>query len=503
MDHSLFFEADAPVAMIVVAAESHRIVLANSHAERLYGYAAEELVGKGMFELAVDRQSLIQRMQQALAGGVGGVHRCVHRRCDGKLISVSVAMGICRRSDEMLFVLYILDASAIERTEQRLEESLFRFKAVADYTYDWESWLDSAGRLVWVNPAVERLSGYTPAECLEMSDYPLPMIVPEDREAVAELIKRAIQGSSGNDVEFRVTHRDGVLRWIGVSWQPLRDADGDAVGVRMSMRDIDDRKGMEQRLRQYTTELERLVAERAARIIDLEAERSRSERLVSLGKLAAAVAHEINNPLAGIKNAFELLRSQNQENGQQNELWDLVGKEINRMKRVLQQMTLLYRPSTEPPQRLEVNSVIRELLLLGAGELAARRLQVHVLDDGRQWYGHLPEIGLRQILHNLLLNAMQASETGGEIQVQLEELPDTRVAITIRDFGEGLDERVRERIFEPFFTTKHAGNRAGSGLGLAISRTLAAAMGAELDFVRCDGRGAAFRLILPTGQPPA
>ncbi len=498
MDHSFFFETDAPVAILVVAAESHRIVLANSQSERLYGYRAEELVGRGMFELVVDRQALIQRMQQALAGGSAGVHRCVHRRVDGKLVSVSVAMGVCRRSDGMMFVLYILDASAIERTEQRLQESLFRFKAVADYTYDWESWLDSSGRLVWVNPAVQRLSGYTPAECLEMPDYPLPMILPEDREAVAVLIKRAIEGSSGNDVEFRVARPDGQMRWIAVSWQPLRDADGDAVGVRMSMRDIDDRKGMEQRLRQYNTELERLVEARAARIIDLEAERSRSERLVSLGKLAAAVAHEINNPLAGIKNAFELLRSQNRENSEQAELWDLVGKEISRMKRVLQQMTLLYRPSTEPPQRLDLNGLVRELLLLAGGELDARRLRVKVLDDDRQWYGQLPEIGLRQILHNLLLNAMEASETGGEIQVQLSEIPGGQVAITVRDFGDGLDDRVRERIFEPFFTTKHSANRPGSGLGLAISRTLAAAMGAELDFVRCDGRGAAFRLTLPT-----
>ena len=123
-----------------------------------------------------------------------------------------------------------------------------RFSAVADYTYDLESWIGPDGHPLWVNPAVERLTGYSVDECLGMVDYPVPLIHEEDLEHVSAAFRGALSGDSGNDLPFRLCHKDGRVVWVAVSWQPTFAADGTCLGYRSSIRDIGDRKRAEDAL---------------------------------------------------------------------------------------------------------------------------------------------------------------------------------------------------------------------------------------------------------------
>lgn len=134
------------------------------------------------------------------------------------------------------------------------------FRAVADYTYDLESWIGPDGRLLWVNPTVERLTGYSVADCRAMTDYPLRLVHADDRTRIAALFSEAITGSSGNDVPFRLLAKDGRVRWVAVSWQPLRAADGRDLGHRSSIRDITDRKQAEEALQAQRTLLDGIIA---------------------------------------------------------------------------------------------------------------------------------------------------------------------------------------------------------------------------------------------------
>ena len=113
---------------------------------------------------------------------------------------------------------------------------------------DWESWIQSDGKLIWVNPAVERLTGFSVTDCFQMSEYPIELVDAPDKEQIRQILLGAVTGSSGNDVEFRVMTKTGNVMWFAVSWQPLMDPDGKASSFRMSMRDIADRKRMEQGL---------------------------------------------------------------------------------------------------------------------------------------------------------------------------------------------------------------------------------------------------------------
>src|SRR5690606_554698 len=136
------------------------------------------------------------------------------------------------------------------------------FRAVADYTYDWESWIDAEGQLVWVNPAVERITGYGVAECFRMPGYPLPLVHPEDRDAISDLMCSAAAGGSGNDFEFRIVTKGGDPRWLAVSWQGLEQGDGVPLGYRTSVRDIHERKLAERSLQEAMRWAEQSAAAR-------------------------------------------------------------------------------------------------------------------------------------------------------------------------------------------------------------------------------------------------
>ena len=122
------------------------------------------------------------------------------------------------------------------------------YRVLADSTYDWESWLTGDGRVRWVNPAVHRFVGWTVSECLSLPDYPLPLVHVEDRSQVAALLAAGISGAAGNDVEFRVVHRQGGVLHVAASWQPV-EISGYPRGLRLSIRDISSRKSAERLLR--------------------------------------------------------------------------------------------------------------------------------------------------------------------------------------------------------------------------------------------------------------
>ena len=118
-----------------------------------------------------------------------------------------------------------------------------RFQAIANYTYDWESWFAPDGRLMWVNPAVEKLTGYTVAQCEKMPDYPRSIVYEEDRTQFEDYLQEAIDKRlSTNDLEFRISHKDESIRWMAISWQPIYDSQDTHIGQRASVRDITSRK---------------------------------------------------------------------------------------------------------------------------------------------------------------------------------------------------------------------------------------------------------------------
>ncbi len=410
--------------------------------------------------------------------------------------------------------------ASIELQTGALTESSFR--AIADYTYDWESWHGADGRLIWVNRAVERLTGYAVAECAAMPDYPLPMIVSDDRRRMTELLAGAAAGSSGNDVEFRVQSRSGAVLWAALSWQPMYDAAGKSLGFRTSVRDIDARKRaeqalrdseeryrrlletaqqMEEQIRRHAVELEQLVAERTAQVRRLEQRRTQVEKLAALGQLAAGVAHEVNNPLAGIRNAFELIKSGLPQDHAYYHYLDLIDTEIARIANIIHQMHQLYRPRPRVPSEFDLGVTANQVCWLLQASANKRRVRLETVVEPDMPQARLPEGEVKQILYNLIQNAIQASPPDSRVVIAVAAAND-ELRVGVHDEGPGISPEVLPQIFDPFFTTKNVDSEGGMGLGLSVSRSLAEASGGRIEVETRCSRGSIFTIIFPLGREP-
>ncbi|MBM3357281.1 MAG: EAL domain-containing protein [Betaproteobacteria bacterium] len=146
-------------------------------------------------------------------------------------------------------------AAALQGRIKALANSEAKFTAIADYSYDCELWISPETKLIWINPRVLDMFGYTPEECLAIENFPAPFIAGDDVARTVRQIRRALRGNSGADYEFRARRKDGSEFWAAADWRPIYDTHGGYLGIRISIRDITQRKEAEQRLETTVAEL--------------------------------------------------------------------------------------------------------------------------------------------------------------------------------------------------------------------------------------------------------
>jgi len=170
-------------------------------------------------------------------------------------------------------------AAAVRDSIDRAHENEARFHAIADYTYDLEFWLSPEGKLLWINPSVERMLGYTVGECMGRMDFPIDIVHPDHRMAAEFQLRQALRGTSGQGYNFRVCRKNGSHFWVLTNWQSIHNSSGVYQGIRASIHDINDLKATEANLRDAVGEL-RLAESLKTRYLE-ESEQERA-RLVSL-----------------------------------------------------------------------------------------------------------------------------------------------------------------------------------------------------------------------------
>jgi two-component system sporulation sensor kinase C len=497
------FQGESTLAKLIFRKRDLIIEAVNNSAVRLYGLPSGQLMGKPILELSATPRLTMEAINNLRTDRPSASVRHIHKRADGSSVYVNVGYDCCEWEGETWICKYVQDATEAERIERQLRDSHERFMAVADYTYDWESWINEKGEVVWVNLAVEQHTGYTVQECLQMPHYPLPMIAPEDCDTINRILFDALNGVSGNDIEFRIKTKDNVVKWFAVSWQPFRNRKGQNAGLRMSMRDIGDRKQMEEALRAHSLKLEELANQRALKIVQLEQRKLHTQKLASLGEVSASIAHEINNPLAGIKNAIWLVRQDTNTTESSIELLRCVDDELNRITKLLQQINQLCRPSTCPPKAIDLKNLIHNVIRGVKAKSPSKSIEVELIDDVEisRFAGwpviEVCESEVRQILYNVLGNAFEATVQEGTVYVTLSAMTPGMISIEIKDHGCGISPAILPSIFEPFFTTKVDERHPGTGLGLAISRSLAMAIGGTLEVESEPGKFTLFRLAIP------
>jgi PAS domain S-box-containing protein len=368
------------------------------------------------------------------------------------------------------------------RAEEALRASEREFRAIANYTYDWEDWTNPEGGLVWVNPAVERVSGYTADECMAMRDYPLPMVHPDDRDDfLARLTADAKE--RGNDHEFRLLHKDGQVSWASISWQPIFDSDGVNLGRRSSIHDVTERRRAADAMQQ---------AKEAAEA----ASRAKSDFLANM-------SHEIRTPMVGVIGMTGLLLDTDLTE-QQHEYVDTIRSSGDALLDVINDI-LDY-------SKIEANRMELEITgfdLRATTEEVADMLALRAFEKGLQFNCLLPEgipvrlrgdAGrLRQVLVNLTGNAIKFTEHG-EVTVDVKRVDDGSdpsrclLRFEVRDTGIGISADGRLRLFQSFSQVDTSTTRrfGGTGLGLAISRQLVDLMGGRIGCESEEATGSTF-----------
>ncbi|MBW8458400.1 MAG: EAL domain-containing protein [Thiobacillus sp.] len=172
-------------------------------------------------------------------------------------------------------------AEAVRFNVERARENEARFHAIADYTHDLEFWLSPEGELLWVNPSVERMLGYTVSECMGLTNFPADIIHPDDRVAGDSQLRQALRGTSGQGYSFRICRKDGSHFWALANWQPIHDYSGVYQGIRASIHSIDDLKATEANLRQAISELRTAESLQGKYLEETEQERARLVSLLS------------------------------------------------------------------------------------------------------------------------------------------------------------------------------------------------------------------------------
>jgi two-component system nitrogen regulation sensor histidine kinase GlnL len=335
--------------------------------------------------------------------------------------------------------------------------------------------LNSQSKIIFFNEASEMLTDISSGTAVDQSFEKIfkrePWLIELVKTTHAPPHKRA--GAEG----------DLVSRWgrrlpVGVTVSPLRDVQGHFIGTILLLRDIKRRKELEEDLK-------------------------RADRLALMGTLAAGLAHEIRNPLGGIKGAAQLLRRSADSDPAVRDFTDIMIREVDRVNQLMEQLLDLSRPSRLTLAAINIHEILEDVLLLETQALAGKELHVR-----KRFDPSLPPIRgdraqLTQVFLNLVKNAFQAMDAGGVLTVttRLETdyhirepgtAPNRLIWVDLADAGRGIAEEHLAHIFSPFFTTKVN----GTGLGLATCYRIMREHGGTIRVESVTGKGSTFRVSL-------
>ena len=335
---------------------------------------------------------------------------------------------------------------------------------------------DGRGYVTFINPIAERLTGVPFAEA---KGQPINDVFPIFNEVSLRPVENPVRKvmELGNIVGLAnhtvVRHRDGSLIPIEDSAAPIRDDTGKLVGVVLVFRDATSDRKSQEILR-------------------------KTEKIAAAARLAATVAHEINNPLEAVSNLVYLAKLRAGMPDQALQDLALAEQELNRVSHVTRQTLGFYREANQP-DKLDVPTIVESVLRLYSNKFKTKNIQVvHESEPCPPLQGYPGE--LQQVVANIISNAADAVETGGTLKVSVSCVDGDAgktVQVRVEDNGPGIAAEHLERIFEPFFTTK---KNVGTGLGLWVSKTIVERHGGTIEVASRNDNGShgtVFNVLIP------
>jgi two-component system NtrC family sensor kinase len=453
---------------VCVTGLDRRIQIANPACAALLGRPPESLPGMLVDECVApaDRAHVHER-QDAVFGGHAQRYEARIVRPDGDVRIVAVSSSPLVLEGTLIgSAATMRDITADRRAQETLARSEARYRNLFESASDAIITLDANGRFTTVNHAAEDISGYRRDDLV--GTWFAPMIPDEDLPKALAHFQRALGGETGL-FETRFFRKDGEVRHIAVTYStPQRDEE-----VLCLIRDVTDQRMLQEQLIQ-------------------------SEKMSAIGQLVSGVAHELNNPLAGISAFAQLMLTEKRLTPEQRGASETIYAEARRASRIVNNLLTFARQHKPEKVPTSLNQVLDDTLELRTYELRVRGIEIT-----RDYDESIPDTmadahQLQQVFLNLLTNAEQAMERAAGRRHRLTVR--TRgagsvIRIEIEDTGPGIPPTLLERIFNPFFTTKPTG--AGTGLGLSISLGIVREHQGRIWAENPQGGGARFVIELP------
>jgi PAS domain S-box-containing protein len=390
---------------------------------------------------------------------------------NGRRISVSISASAFKNTRGEIAATLIVAHNLTEM--RKLEDELAaknRFMAnILQDSADAIITLDPEDIITSWNKGAEAIFGYTEQEVVGKS---LNVIIPTDLQEAKELARIGEKiRSQGvvNSYQTERTTKDGRRIQVIFTRTAIRNDSGRLIGSSAVLKDVTTYRNLERQL-------------------------ADAEHLATLGELSAGLAHEIKNPLAGIKGAIEVIRDSIPVTDAHREILGDVVHQVNRIDLIVRDLLNYAKP--KPPSHLDINlsETMQRILAMvrKTSKHDSLSIQVHRLTDIPGFTGD--ETQLEQVILNLLLNAQCAMPRGGMIQIRFSHDPsEAAVRIEVEDNGPGIPEEVRKKLFQPFFTTR----TDGTGLGLATSMKNVQYHGGSIEVHSQLGQGTKFIVTLP------
>lgn len=394
--------------------------------------------------------------------------------------------------DQLSFVGAVIDITPRKHNEDALRRSeayLAEAQRIS-HTGSW-AWAAETQDIQYWSEETYHLLGFDPAEGLPSMEALFARIHPDDQARVLKLLQTEMGGKRDYTLDYRIVLPHGQVRNIHVVGHPSFDASGSLSGYVGTVIDITERK--------------RAEAERE-RLREAQNELAHVNRITTMGELTASLAHEIKQPIAAAvtdaSTCLRWLKRDAPDIAEAQEAASRAMKDARRAGAIIDRIRLLFRKEPSERALVDINKVIREMIVLLRSEAARYSIAISAeLTDG------LPPIlaervQLQQVFMNLILNgidAMKENSKPGRLTIVSQMDSDSMILISCSDIGVGLPAERPENIFDAFFTTKSD----GTGMGLAISRSIIESHGGRLWATGNNGQGATFHFTLPTADKGA
>lgn len=369
---------------------------------------------------------------------------------------------------ELIFLNRNLEQLVAERT-RALTLSEHNYRRIFEVSRDMIVVTRKNGSIVDVNPAGLRMLGHKKDEVLSeearIQDF---FEDPEDWDRLCKDLDR--HGFTAND-EIKMKIKDGSVRRALVSSGVDSANPQDDASVHLMIKDIEQRKMMEQQLTQ-------------------------ADKLASIGQLSAGIAHEINNPLGIILGYTQLLlRNESADDGRYQDL-KTIEKHVRTCKAIVEDLLNFARSSKPTRDMVLLNEALEDVITFIQHHSTLEEVEIVKRYDGDLPPMELDEKKIKQVFMNLIMNAKHAVGKKGKITLSTSYKPgDSKAVVEVADNGYGIEKKNLQRIFDPFFTTKPTGE--GTGLGLSVSYGIVKSHGGDI-FVESEaGKGSTFRVVLP------